>query len=67
MSLVKSVYNGTESIAFLGPKIWDLIPEEVKQKESLNAFKDAKMQKWSPANCPCRLCKKYLHGVGLLQ
>ena len=42
MPLVNSVYNGTESIVFLGPKIWELIPEEVKQKESLNAFKDAK-------------------------
>ena len=25
MPLVNSVYNGTESIAFLGPKIWELI------------------------------------------
>ena len=45
MPLVNSVYNGTESIVFLGPKIWELIPEEVKQKESLNAFKDA-IKKW---------------------
>ena len=27
-----SVYNGTESIAFLGPKIWELIPEEGKKR-----------------------------------
>ena len=40
MPLVNSVYNGTEIIAFLGPKIWELIPEEVKQKKSLNVFKD---------------------------
>ena len=65
MPLVNSVYSGTESIAFLGPNIWELIPEEVKQKESLNAFKDA-IKKWSPTNCPCRLCN-FLHGVGFLQ
>ena len=65
MSLVNSVYNGIESIA-LGPKIWELIPEEVKQKKSLNALKDA-IKKCSPTNCPCRLCKKILHGVGFLQ
>ena len=41
MSLINSVYNRTESIAFLGPKIWELIPEEMKQQEPLNAFKDA--------------------------
>ena len=66
MPQVNSVYNRTESIAFLGPKIWELIPEEVKQKKSLNAFKDA-IKKWSLTNCPCRLCKKCLHGVGSLQ
>ena len=64
--LVNSVYNGIERITFLGPKVWELIPEEVKQKESLNAFKDA-IKKWSPTNCPCRLCKYILHGVGFLQ
>ena len=34
MPLVNSVYNGSESIGFLGPKVWELVPEEVKQKES---------------------------------
>ena len=41
MALINSVYNRTEGIAFLAPKIWELIPEEMKQQESLNAFKDA--------------------------
>ena len=41
MPLVNSVYNGTGSIYFLGPKVWELVLEEVKQKESLIAFKDA--------------------------
>ena len=40
MPLVNFVYNETESIAFLGPKIWELILEVVKQKKSLNNFKD---------------------------
>ena len=25
--LVKSVYKGTESLLFLGPKIWDKVPD----------------------------------------
>ena len=41
MPLVNSIYNGTGSIYFLRPKGWELVPEEVKQKESLIAFKDA--------------------------
>ena len=26
---VRSVFNGTERISFLGPKIWDIVPSEV--------------------------------------
>ena len=25
---VQSVFHGTESISYLGPKIWDIVPEE---------------------------------------
>ena len=27
---VRTVFSGTESIKFLGPKIWELIPAEMK-------------------------------------
>ena len=37
---VHSVYHGTESLSFLGPKIWELIPEDTKQPESLEIFKN---------------------------
>ena len=36
---VPSVYHSTESLSFLGPKIWDLVPLELKQLESLEVFK----------------------------
>ena len=36
---VHSVYHGTESLLFLGPKIWDLGPGELKQSETLYSFK----------------------------
>ena len=57
--LVNSVYNGTESIAFLDSKVWDLVSEEVKQKESLTAFKDP-LKKWSLTNCPLDYIKMFL-------
>ena len=34
-----SVWHGTESVSCLGPKIWDLVPNEIKESVSLNAFK----------------------------
>ena len=36
---VSTVYNGMESVAYLGPKIWDIVPEEYKTPNSLNSFK----------------------------
>ena len=62
---VNTVYHGTESITSLGPKIWAVVPEEIKQKNSLNSFKES-IKKWVPINCPCRLCKNYLNGVGFI-
>ena len=31
--------HGTELVSYLGPKIWNLVPEEIKEFESLSAFK----------------------------
>ena len=38
---VRTVFSGTESIKYLGPKIWELIPDEIKELESLWEFKRA--------------------------
>ena len=62
---VRSVYNGTESLSFLGPKIWDIVPTELKKVKSLNAFKYG-IKNWWPQNCPCRLCKLYLPNIGFV-
>ena len=32
---VQSIFSGTESISFLGPKIWDIVPSELKQLETV--------------------------------
>ena len=36
---VHSVYHGTESLSFIGPKIWGLVPLELKQSKTLYSFK----------------------------
>ena len=63
---VNSVRHGTESVSFLGPKIWDLVPSDIKSSQSLSIFK-RKIKKWVPLQCPCRLCKIYLQHVGFIQ
>ena len=62
---VSSVYHGTESLSFLGPKIWKLVPSEIKQSESLEIFKK-RIKKWIPFQCPCKLCQIYLPGLGFI-
>ena len=37
---IHSVYNGTESASYLGPKIWEQISAEIRNKESLDSFKE---------------------------
>ena len=61
--LVKSVYHGTESLSYLGPKVWDILPNIYKNIYGLHKFKKA-IKKWKPENCPCRICKKYIANVG---
>ena len=56
---------GTGSVSFLAPKIWDILPKEIKNSETLNAFK-LKIKNWVPLECPCRLCKTYVSQVGFI-
>ena len=44
-----TVWNGQETISYLGPKIWNMVPEEMKQKSSLFAFK-REIKQWVPDN-----------------
>ena len=52
----KTVNYGLETLRYLGPRIWQLVPMELREIQSLNLF-TKKIKKWSPNNCPCRLCK----------
>ena len=38
---IESVYNGSESIACLGPQIWNVVPIESKEVSSISSFKKA--------------------------
>ena len=48
---VRTVFSGTDSIKYLGPKIWELIPDEIKELESLWGVKRA-TKLWKPTSCP---------------
>ena len=62
---IRSVHYGTETITFLGPRIWAQLQNEIKKSNSLSIFKH-KIKTWVPEKCPCRLCKKYIANLGFL-
>ena len=62
---VKSINYGLESIRILGPKIWETLPDNLKNKESIESFKIT-IKEWKPESCPCHLCKTYQQNIGYL-
>ena len=63
---IKSVYNGEYSLRSFGPIVWDtMLPAEIKSLSTLEEFK-TKVNGWVPNNCPCRLCKVYINGLGFV-
>ena len=41
-----SVYNGTESISYLGPNVWELVPGNLKSITSVKSLKEQKPGKF---------------------
>ena len=48
---------------FLGTKTWNQVPNETKLSTNIHIFNN-KIKNWIRNDCPCRLCKDYLAGVG---
>ena len=61
----RKVYFGTESISSLAPKIWELVPSDIRSADSLEIFK-VKIKFWTTDKCPCRLCKTAIGNVGFI-
>ena len=48
------------------PQIWNLIPERVRELETLNKFKK-EIKKWKCDVCPCRMYRTYIQRVGFVK
>ena len=62
---IKLVTFGSERLSHLTPRIWELVPVEIKNVDSVASFKRA-IKKWKPINCPCCLCRTYVFQVGFV-
>ena len=47
---IKTARYGTKTIAYLGPKIWSIVPEEIIESTSLETFRQN--IKLKPSSCP---------------
>ena len=61
----RTVNYGLETLRCLGPKVYDMIPNDIKTSTSEHVFK-TKIKKWIPTQCPCRLCLDYIPNVGYI-
>ena len=57
---------GLNSLSYFAPKVWDMIPLEIKNINSLQKFK-TEIRKWAPGNCSCYLCRPYLQNLGFVE
>ena len=62
---MRTTQYGTHSVSNLGAKIWELLPEEIKNSPTLFIFKN-KIKKWIPEKCPCKLCQTYIKNIGFI-
>ena len=51
-----TVDYGIESLLSLAPKIWELVPDSIREVKALSIFKN-KIKTRTTDKCPCRLCK----------
>ena len=61
----RTVYFGLETISYRSPKLWSLLPEHMRQLDSIDQFKRS-VRQWVCNTCLRRLRKVYLQNVGFL-
>ena len=60
----RTISHGIESLSKLGCKLWNNLPENLKNPNTLHTFK-VKIKQWKD-NCSCRLCRTFVAQVGFL-
>ena len=59
----KNLY-GIDTVRFVGQNLWQSVPKEIKESQSLDMFK--RNSKAIPLDCSCTLCKSYIATLGFL-
>ena len=62
---IKTIHYGLQSVRYIGPKIWELVPNNIKYCDSLSKFRKL-IKSWRLESCPCRLCNPYIAHLGFM-
>ena len=54
---------GLRSFKCFAPKIWNILPIDVRNSDSLSEF-TTKIKSWKLLTCPCNLCRPFVGQVG---
>ena len=61
-----AVHFATEFITNLGPKLWKLVPDKLKNTSKLSVFK-SKIKTWTTDNYPVTLNKTLIKNLGFVE
>ena len=56
---------GFETVSTIGAILWNDLPAELRKAESLKIFTQ-KIKLWSPNDCPCKICRKFIEKLGYI-
>ena len=62
---IKSTHYGIQSVRHLRPKIWNIVPQNIRESTSIHELKSL-IKFWKPDTCSCILCKNYITQVGFI-
>ena len=60
-----TIKYGINTIAFKGPQIWQNIPLEIRNSESLSLFK-SNIKQMQNLPCRCKICRSFIVNLGYI-
>ena len=60
-----TIKYGINTIAFRGPQIWQNIPLEIRNSESLSLFK-SNIKQIQSLPCRCKICRSFIANLGYI-
>ena len=56
---VRTTSYGSETIKYIGQRLWLSVPQHIRDAQSINEFKK-QIRSWNGADCTCRLCRTFI-------